>query len=90
MLRRLARGPAMVGELAEPFDMTLPAASKHLRVLERAGLVSRRVDGRVHHCSLNPQRLADARRWLDHYQRFWDETLDSLVRHVQDDVRRDD
>lgn len=90
MLRRLARGPAVVGELAEPFDMTLPAASKHLRVLERAGLVRRRIDGRVHHCSLDPRRLAEVRRWLDHYQRFWDETLDSLTRHVGNDAAEDE
>jgi DNA-binding transcriptional ArsR family regulator len=86
MLRRLARGPALVGELAEPFDMTLPAASKHLRVLERAGLVRRRIDGRNHRCSLDRRHLAEARRWLDHYQHFWDENLDSLAWHVGKDA----
>jgi DNA-binding transcriptional ArsR family regulator len=86
MLRRLARGPAMVGELAAPFDMTLPAASKHVRVLERAGLVHRRIDGRIHRCSLDPRQLAEARCWLDRYQRFWDETLDSLARHIGKDA----
>ena len=85
MLSRLARGPAMVGELAEPFDMTLPGASKHLRVLEQAGLISRRIDGRVHRCSLNPQRLAEIRSWLRRYERFWDETLDSLANHLRED-----
>lgn len=89
MLRRLARAPATVGELAEPFDMTLPAASKHLRVLERAGLVNRRIDGRVHRCSLDSRQLYEVRRWLNHYQRFWNETLDSLARHVADDAGDD-
>ena len=86
MLRRLARAPATVGELAEPFAMTLPAASKHLRVLERAGLVSRRIDGRVHRCSLDSRQLSEVGRWLDYYRRFWDETLDSLARHVAADA----
>jgi DNA-binding transcriptional ArsR family regulator len=86
MLRRLARGPATVGDLAEPYEMTLPAASKHLRVLERAGLLRRRIHGRVHRCSLNPRQLIEARQWLDHYRRFWDETLDSLARHLDDDA----
>jgi len=89
MLRRLARAPATVGELAEPFAMTLPAASKHLRVLERAGLLNRRIDGRVHRCSLDSRQLGEVRRWLDHYQRFWDETLDSLARHVATDAGDD-
>jgi DNA-binding transcriptional ArsR family regulator len=83
MLSRLARGPAMVSELAEPFDMTLPGASKHLRVLEQAGLVIRRIDGRVHRCTLNPRRLADIQSWLSRYQHFWDETLDSLADHLR-------
>lgn len=83
MLSRLARGPAMVSELAQPFDMTLPGASKHLRVLEQAGLVSRRIDGRVHRCSLNARRLSEVQSWLSRYQHFWDETLDSLVGHVR-------
>lgn len=83
MLSRLARGPAMVSELAQPFDMTLPGASKHLRVLEQAGLVSRRIDGRIHRCSLNPRRLAEIQSWLNRYRHFWDETLDSLVDHVR-------
>lgn len=89
MLTRLAKGPAMVSELAEPFDMTLPGASKHLRVLERAGLVRRQIDGRIHRCSLNPLRLAEAQLWLKVYERFWDETLDALVHHVQNDPNAD-
>ena len=75
---RLTRGPASVSELAEPFDMSLAAASKHVKILERAGLVRRRVEGRTHHCRLDATRLARAQRWLAFYERFWDEKLDAL------------
>jgi len=78
MLRRLAGGERTVGELAEPFDMSLAAASKHVKILERAGLVRRRVAGRTHHCRLDATRLARAQRWLAFYERFWDEKLDAL------------
>lgn len=84
LLARLADGPARVTELAQPFDISLPAIGKHLRVLERAGLVRRRIDGRVHHCSLSPVPLRDAEQWLSKYRRFWDETLDALARHFED------
>ena len=62
--------------------MTLPAVSKHLRVLERAGLVHRTVDGRVHRCSLDAAPLLEADKWLLEYRAFWDDTLDSLARWV--------
>jgi DNA-binding transcriptional ArsR family regulator len=65
MLRQLASGERRVGELAEPFQMSLAAASKHIRVLEKAGLVRRTVRGRTHLCRLDAARLADAQRWLD-------------------------
>jgi DNA-binding transcriptional ArsR family regulator len=78
MLRRLATADRTVGELAEPFDMSLAAASKHVRVLERAGLVRRKVEGRTHRCRLDAARLAGAQRWLAFYQRFWTQRLDAL------------
>jgi DNA-binding transcriptional ArsR family regulator len=78
MLRRLARGERSVGELAKPFRMSLAAASKHVKVLERAGLVRRTVRGRTHHCRLEAGRLARAQRWIAFYQRFWSERLDAL------------
>ena len=89
MLFRLSEGPATVGELAEPFAMSLPAVGKHIRVLERAGLVSREIDGRIHRCSLSAQPLHDAEQWLDQYRRFWQETLDALAHHVQKDANTD-
>ena len=78
MIRRLTAGERTVGELAEPFRMSLAAASKHVKVLERAGLVRRRVEGRTHHCRLDARRLGDAQRWLAFYERFWSERLDAL------------
>jgi len=83
LLARLARGPAKVSELAEPFAMSLPAVSKHLRVLEAARLVVRRVDGRAHRCSLTAEPLRDVGSWVEHYRSFWEDTLDALGRHVE-------
>jgi DNA-binding transcriptional ArsR family regulator len=85
MLVRLRRAPAMISELAAPFDMSLPAASKHVRVLERAGLVRRAVDGRVHRCSLRPGPLRAADRWLESYRVFWDDQLAALAQFVESD-----
>jgi DNA-binding transcriptional ArsR family regulator len=73
MLRRLAGQELSVGELAEPLDMSLPAASKHLQVLEGVGLVRRTVTGRRHMCRLDPGPLAGADEWLRFYERFWNE-----------------
>ena len=83
LLARLERRSAMVTELAEPFEMSLPAVSKHLRVLERAGLVRRSIDGRVHRCSFDPLPLREAERWLDHYRAFWNESLAALADYVE-------
>jgi DNA-binding transcriptional ArsR family regulator len=83
LLARLAKRPAMITELAEPFDMSLPAVSKHIRVLENAGLVRRAVDGRMHQCSLNGAPLATAEDWLYHYRQFWQSSLESLARYVE-------
>ena len=73
----------MVTELAEPFAMSLPAVSKHLKVLERAGLVTRTVDGRIHRCALAPEPLQKAEQWIDRYRPFWEDTLEALSRYVE-------
>jgi DNA-binding transcriptional ArsR family regulator len=78
MLRQLARTEHTVGELAAPFDMTLAAASKHIRVLERAGLVRREVRGRVHACRLDTRPLKSGLEWLRYYEQFWTDRLDVL------------
>jgi DNA-binding transcriptional ArsR family regulator len=79
MLRRLAEGPATITELTRPFDMSFPSVSKHLRVLEGAGLVRRAVDGRIHRCRFEAAPLADVEAWLEHYRGFWNGTLDALA-----------
>lgn len=78
MLRDLAEGARSVGELAAPFDMSLAAASKHIKALERAGLVRRTVKGRTHLCRLEAQPLEGAHEWTGFYQRFWGGRLDIL------------
>jgi DNA-binding transcriptional ArsR family regulator len=83
LLARLHRAPASIGELAAPFDMSLPAVSKHIRVLERAGLVKRAVSGRVHTCTLHGERLRAAAEWLDAYRELWDDTLAALAEFVE-------
>jgi DNA-binding transcriptional ArsR family regulator len=85
LLARLGRAPAKITDLAAPFEMSLPAVSKHLRVLERAGLVRRAVDGRVHLCALDARPLEEADRWLAGYRAFWEDTLESLARFVEDE-----
>lgn len=78
MLGRLAASPCKIGELAAPFEMSLAAASKHVKVLERAGLIQRTVQGRTHVCSLNAQPMHAGMEWLRHYERYWQARLDTL------------
>ena len=78
ILRQLAGGTASVGELARPLDLTAPAVSHHLKVLERAGLVSRRAVGQHRYITLEPGRLREAAGWLDDLKRFWGESFDRL------------
>lgn len=78
MLQRLAAGRLSVTRLARPFPMSLAAASKHVKVLEEAGLVRRTIEGRVHHCQLDPRPLGDAMSWLGAYTAFWNERLTAL------------
>jgi DNA-binding transcriptional ArsR family regulator len=87
MLRRLTAGERTIGELAQPYDMSFEAASKHVRVLERAGLVRRHVRGRHHYCELDATRLADADRWLSFYQQFWMERFAALDRVLARNAR---
>ena len=88
MLRELADGEMTVGRLAEPFAMSLAAASKHIKVLENAGLVRREVRGRTHWCSLEPEPLAAASELLSEYQRFWSRSLDRLTALIDAENRK--
>jgi DNA-binding transcriptional ArsR family regulator len=88
ILARLAQGEASVAELTEPFDMTQPAISKHVKVLERAGLVSRRRDAQRRMCRLEAEPLRAATGWLAEYRRFWEasfDQLDTLLQELQQD-----
>ncbi|MFL5891697.1 MAG: ArsR/SmtB family transcription factor [Solirubrobacterales bacterium] len=82
IVERLTKGEVSVGELAEPFDMSLPAISKHLTVLERAGLVERTKEGRTRRCRLHEGPMRDALEWIASYGRFWEGQLDSLERFL--------
>lgn len=83
ILTRLRSGPATVGELAEPFEVSAPAISKHLALLERRGLIRRRREGRHHRVSLDARPLEEAERWLARYRRFWEARLDALESHLE-------
>jgi len=83
ILGRLAFGEATVGQLASPFRVSRPAISKHLRVLERAGLVRRARDGRISRCVLNASAMREAAEWVDSYRAFWTGRLDALARYVE-------
>ncbi len=88
MLRELTDGERTVSQLAEPFAISLAAASKHIKALESAGLIRREVRGRTHVCRLDPGPLASAYEWLSFYERFWTERLDILDRLLREDDAR--
>ena len=84
ILARLSTGETSVTELAEPFDMSLPAVSKHLKVLERAGLVARSRDAQWRPCRLEAGPLKEANDWLEHYRRFWEQSFDRLESYLDE------
>ena len=90
ILDQLTRGESTVGELAQPFDMTRPAVSKHLRVLERAGLVERTIDGRITRCNLSAGPMRDAAEWVEQYRDYWDDQLDRFKRYLEDQPTESD
>lgn len=84
ILARLAAGEAAVGEIAEPFALSLPTVSRHLKVLERAQLIARTADAQWRRCRLRPEALRPAGEWIDRYRAYWDGRLDALTRLVED------
>src|ERR1700716_4180325 len=84
ILARLALGETSVTELAEPFEMSLPAVSKHLKVLDRAGLIARGREAQWRPCRLEAAPLQDAADWIEHYRRFWEESLDRLDAYLKE------
>ena len=87
ILRALAKKPATITQIAKPFPVSLNAISKHVMVLEGAGLIRREIQGREHLCRLEPRPLRDATAWLDHYRQFWDVRLDALESYVARKVK---
>jgi DNA-binding transcriptional ArsR family regulator len=84
ILARLALGETSVTELAEPFEMSMPAISKHLKVLQRAGLVARGREAQWRPCRLDAGPMKGANAWLEHYRRFWDESFDRLEEYLRE------
>ena len=84
ILAQLAQGEKTVGELAEPFEMSGPAITKHLKVLERAGLIARGRSAQWRPCRLQANALKEAADWLEHYRRFWDEAFDRLQDYLDE------
>ncbi len=90
ILARLAQGETSVSDLAAPYDISLPAVSKHLRVLEGAGLMMRHKDGRVHRCRLIAAPMRDAAAWIEEYRQFWEQQLDALAQFLEESEREDE
>jgi DNA-binding transcriptional ArsR family regulator len=88
IVNRLARGPASVGELADPFTISLAAISKHLDVLEDAGVVRREREGRFQRCRLAPEALDEVSKFIEHYRSFWNDTLEQLAEYLEGDAPR--
>jgi DNA-binding transcriptional ArsR family regulator len=82
LLNRLRESSLTVSELAAPYDVSLNAISKHVKTLEKAGLIRREIRGREHTCQLDASNLEEAQRWLDHYTEFWGERLEALGQHL--------
>jgi DNA-binding transcriptional ArsR family regulator len=88
ILARLVAGDASVTELAEPFNMSMPAVSKHLKVLERAGLIARGREAQWRPCRLEPAPLRDVDDWISHYRRFWSESFDRLDEYLRSEQQQ--
>lgn len=84
ILARLSTGEASIAELAKPFKVTAPAITKHMKILEEAGLLSRKKEGRKHRCRLEERRMKEAQEWLEAHRRFWNERLDALERYLKE------
>jgi DNA-binding transcriptional ArsR family regulator len=84
ILARLSTGEASIAELAKPFKVSAPAITKHMKILEEAGLLSRKKLGRVHRCRLEEKRMKEAQAWLEEHRKFWNDKLDALERYLKE------
>jgi DNA-binding transcriptional ArsR family regulator len=89
ILERLARRESCVTELAEPFDVSLPAISKHLRILENAGLLAREKEGRIYHCRLSVEPLKTAADWIERHRVFWEQQFDALSDYLNESMEKE-
>ncbi len=87
ILTRLAKGEASVGELADPFEISLPAISRHLKVLQQAGLIERKTEAQWRRCSLNPEPLMEAANWIERYRDFWEARFDALEDFLKSELK---
>lgn len=87
ILNMLNQGQQTISELAQPFQMSLPAISKHIKILERAHLLNRKKSGRIHECTLNPEALRTAERCIQFYTRFWSERLDHFAQDLENEIK---
>jgi DNA-binding transcriptional ArsR family regulator len=88
MLQRLTGGEMSVMELAAPFKISKPAITKHLKVLEKAGLLRRQIIGRIHHCYLVPEPLSEAAKWIIFYEGFWNKKFDALDKYLDETSKK--
>ena len=88
ILARLSNGEAQMTELAEPFGISLPAVSKHLKVLEKAQLITRKKEGRIHRFRVNPDPILLAKSWIEKYQQFWNQQLDALGDYLEKSAKK--
>ena len=88
LLAKLAEGDATVGDLASPFEISLPAVSRHLKVLERAGLIERQTDAQWRVCRLKGRPLREAHGWLERYRKYWEQSLDRLAEYLEKGSKR--
>ena len=84
ILARLSTGEASIGELAQPFNVSAPAITRHMKILEEAGLLSRKKRGREHRCRLEQKRMQQAQAWIEAHRKFWNDKLDSLERYLKE------
>lgn len=87
ILMRLTKGEASVGELADPFAISLPAISRHLKVLQQAGLIERKTEAQWRRCALNPEPLMEAASWIDQYREFWESRFDALEGFLKSELK---
>jgi DNA-binding transcriptional ArsR family regulator len=84
ILARLSTGDATIAELAKPFKVSAPAISKHMRILEEAGLLSRKIEGREHRCRLEQKRMKEAQEWIEAHRKFWNDKFDALELYLKE------